>query len=95
MSLSVIPRRHPEASMARVAGQWVVATVDGRSHGFEEANGNVSEVGERIIEWIDGQRTVGQIAQLVHGDFDVALEVAERDTLCFVAMLIEKHILTL
>lgn len=94
MSLGTIPRTHPEASVARVAGQWVVATEDGRSHGFEEGDGSVSEVGERIIEWVDGQRTVGQIAQLVEGDFEVEREVAERDTLRFVALLVEKRILT-
>jgi pyrroloquinoline quinone biosynthesis protein D len=55
----------------------------------------VSEVGERIVELIDGKRSVGEIVEVLVNEFEVERGVAEADTLDFIALLANKHVLTL
>jgi pyrroloquinoline quinone biosynthesis protein D len=62
-------------------------------HTFDGPEG-VSEVAERIVELIDGARTVGAIVDVLVEEFEVPLEVAEADTLGFISLLLEKRVLT-
>ena len=70
----------------------MAATPDDALHTFEEA-GEVSEVGERIISLVDGQRTVGQIAAMLMGEFDVAQAECEQQTVQFIEILVQKKVL--
>ena len=93
MSSTTVPRHHPEAGVQRVGGRWMAATADDRLHVFEEDGGAVSEVGERIIALVDGQRTVGEIARVLTEEFEVEQDVALGDTVSFVELLVERHVL--
>ena len=93
--LSDVPRVHGETALQKVGGRWVAATPDDQLHSFEGAGGEVSEVGERIVELIDGRRSVEDIIQALLTDFEVTREVAEVDTLDFIGLLAEKHVLSL
>ena len=66
----------------------MAATLDDALHTFEG-----SEVGERIISWVDGQRTVGEIVALLMGEFDVAQAECERQTVQFIEILVQKKVL--
>ena len=93
--LTDVPRVHGETALQKVGGRWVAATPDDQLHSFEAADGVVSEVGERIVELIDGQRSVEQIVQTLVDEFEVPREVAESDTLKFIGQLADKHVLSL
>lgn len=93
--LDAVPRVHPDAAAQKVGGRWVAATADERLHSFEGDAGEVSEVGERVMELIDGRRTVGQIIEVLLGEFDVTRDVAEREVVDFIALLAGKQVLAL
>ena len=93
VTLASIPRVHPDAALTRVGGQWMAATLDARLHTFEGPEG-VSEVGERIVELVDGNRSVGVIAEVLVEEFEVERAVAEADTVGFIRELVQKRVLT-
>ena len=95
VSLSDVPRVHGETALQKVGGRWVAATPDDQLHSFEGDDGVVSEVGERIVELIDGRRSVEEIIQALLSDFEVPRAVAEADTLEFISLLADKHVLSL
>ena len=93
MSLLSVPKHHPEAGIQRVGGRWMAATADERFHTFEDADGTISEVGERIIALVDGRRTVADIAEVVGQEFEVEQDAALADTVDFIGLLVEKNVL--
>lgn len=95
LSLETIVRVNPETAVQRVGGRYMAATPDNRLHTFEAFDGSVSEVGERIIELVDGTRSVGAIVETLVQEFEVSREVAEQDTTQFIEMLLGKQVLTL
>jgi hypothetical protein len=98
VTLASVPRVHVDATLSRVGGQWMAATADAglhtTLHTFEGPEG-VSEVGERIVELIDGKRSVGGMVEVLVEEFEVSREVAEQDTLEFIAELVRKRVLDL
>jgi hypothetical protein len=90
--LQWVPRVHPETGVQQVRGRWMAATPDDVLHSFE-GPGGVSEVGERIIALVDGKRTVGEIAAVLQGEFDVSQAECEEQTVQFIQVLIEKKVL--
>lgn len=94
VSLATVPRRGERVGVHRVGGQLLATTPDGALHSFEHDDGDISDVGERIVELADGHRSVRQIAQAVVDEFEVEPDVAERDVLHFVQTLVTKRILT-
>jgi hypothetical protein len=55
----------------------------------------VNEVGARIWELINGQRSVADIARIISLEYSVTRQQAELDTLDFIAALAERQILSL
>lgn len=90
--LSCVVAVHPDTALQKVAGRWMAATSDDHLHTFEAA-GAVSEVGERIVELVDGVRTVEQIIEAILKEFEVSRASAEYDTRQFIGLLISKHVL--
>jgi len=86
--LNWVPRVHPETGVQQVKGRWMAATPDDALHTFEG-----SEVGERIISLVDGQRTVGEIAAILQKEFDVVQAVCEQQTVQFIEILVQKKVL--
>jgi hypothetical protein len=93
--LEAVVRFHPEAWVQRVAGRWLAVGPDAQSHSFEEEQGEVSEVAERILELVDGRRTVGEIVQRLCDEFEVEPAVCQQDTVAFVRLLVDKKVLVL
>ncbi len=89
-----VPHVHPETGVQKVGGRWVAATPDDGLHYFEEESGQVSEVASRIMELIDGRRSVGQIIDTLTVEFEVTPEECEREVLRFVDLLVEKKVLS-
>ena len=52
-----------------------------------------SEVGERIMDLVNGVRTVGDIIAVLCEEFDVERDVCTTETVKFVALLVEKQVL--
>jgi pyrroloquinoline quinone biosynthesis protein D len=94
LNLDMVVRVHPDTAVQRVGGRFMAATPDDRLHTFEAPDGSVSEVGERIIELVDGARTVGQIVDVLVEEFEVSRDVAEADTRQFIDLLLGKQVLT-
>jgi pyrroloquinoline quinone biosynthesis protein D len=92
VSLASVPRVHPETGAQRVGGRWAAASPDGGWHTFEDAEG-VSEVGERIMDLIDGVRSVGDIIAVLCEEFDVERDVCAGETVRFVSLLVKKQVL--
>jgi hypothetical protein len=93
--LRAVPRVHPEAGVQRVGGRLLAAGPDEFLHTFEDARGQVSEVAERIVELVDGRRTVAAIIAVLCDEFDVEPEACRADTVAFVRLLVEKKVLVL
>ena len=92
VSLFSVVRVHPETGAQRVGGRWAAASPDGGWHTFEDEAG-VSEVGERIMDLIDGRRSVADIVAVLCEEFEVDRSTCEKETLAFVAKLVEKKVL--
>ncbi|WP_044196669.1 PqqD family protein [Hyalangium minutum] len=93
--LRAIPRLHPEAGLQRVSGRLMAAGPDEFLHTFEDAQGRVSEVAERILELVDGRRTVADIVAVLCDEFEVEPQACREDTAAFVRLLVEKKVLVL
>ena len=93
--LRAVPRVHPEAGLQRVGGQLLAAGPDDFMHRFEDAPGQVSHVAERILELVDGRRTVADIVAVLCDEFEVEPEACRQDTAAFVRLLVEKKVLVL
>lgn len=93
--LRAVPRLHPEAGVQRVSGRLMAAGPDNFFHTFEDEQGQPSEVAERIVELVDGQRTVADIVAVLCEEFEVEPEACREDTVSFVRLLVEKKVLVL
>ncbi|MDC0709911.1 PqqD family protein [Stigmatella sp. ncwal1] len=93
--LRAVPRLHPETGVQRVGGRLMAAGPDEHLHLFEDARGQVSEVAERIVELVDGRRTVADIVAVLCDEFEVEPEACEADTVAFLRLLVAKKVLVL
>ncbi|HEX8697628.1 MAG TPA: PqqD family protein [Myxococcaceae bacterium] len=93
--LCAVPRIHPDTGVQRVGGRLMAAGPDEHLHTFEDARGQVSPVAERIVELVDGRRTVADIAAVLCDEFEVEPEACRADTVAFVKLLVEKKVLVL
>ena len=89
-----VVRRHPEAGLQKFSGRLMAVTPDDKLHSFEDDAG-ASEVGERIVELADGQRTVEDIVRVLCDEFEVDQKTCESDTTAFVQLLVERKVLVL
>jgi hypothetical protein len=81
-----IPTHHPRTASRLFSGEAVLITpADNMVRMF-------NPVGSRIWELIDGQRTVGQIVDILIDEYDVTPERAQQTTTTFFAMLEEKEL---
>ena len=79
-------RKKGEFVTRSIADEIVVVPVRGQV-GDLDAIYNLNEVGAFIWEQIDGRKSVTQVVEAVHGEFEVALEQAEKETSEFIAAL--------
>jgi hypothetical protein len=90
-----VPRLHPDVGVQRVGDRLLAVGSDDTLHTFEDEDGQVSEVAERILELVDGRRSVGDIAAVLCEEFEVEPAVCREDTLAFVRLLVGKKVLVL
>lgn len=81
--------------MERVSGRLMAAGRTDLLHIFEDAAGERSEVGERVVELSDGQRSVADIIDVLCAEFEVERDVCAVDVVGFVEKLVGLEILTL
>ncbi|HZH15890.1 MAG TPA: PqqD family protein [Archangium sp.] len=93
--LEAVPRLHPEAGVQRVGDRMLAVGPDDTLHTLEDERGEASEVAERILELIDGCRTVGGIVGVLCEEFEVDAGRCREDTVSFVRLLVEKKVLVL
>jgi pyrroloquinoline quinone biosynthesis protein D len=55
---------------------------------------NFNDVGTRVWELVDGQRTVAEIAAVISGEYEVEPAVAETDILAFLDELLHKDLIS-
>lgn len=96
--LQLRPVRHPDVAWRSWDGEVVIlapaglhqAAGDGLSDGAEH---DLNEVGSRIWELCDGNRSVREMAQALVEEFEVDVATAERDAVEFVASLLSTRLL--
>jgi pyrroloquinoline quinone biosynthesis protein D len=93
--MDAVPRLHAEAGVQRVGDRMLAVGPDDTLHTFEDEGGEASEVAERILELIDGCRTVGDIVAVLCEEFEVEPARCRGDTVSFVRLLVEKKVLVL
>jgi hypothetical protein len=93
VSLASVLEIHPDTGAQRVGGRWAAASPDGGWHTFEDGQG-VSEVGERIMDLIDGKRSVADIVDVLCEEFDVERPTCAAETVTFLKLLIDKQVLS-
>lgn len=94
-SMDSVPRLNPNVGVQRVGGRLLAAGPEDSLHSFEDGVGGASEVAERIVELVDGKRSVREIATAIGEEFEVSRDVCEADTRRFVEGLVEKKVLLL
>ena len=87
VSLASVVRVPEETAAQRVQGRWAAATADGGFHQFED------DVGERIMDLVDGRRSLGEIVTMLCEEFDVERSTCEQETIQFVTQLVQKRVL--
>lgn len=92
-ALTRVPRLHSGSGVVRVGGRLMATSDDAAVHSFEDRDGTVSEVGERIVELVDGCRTVEQIVEVLCDEFEVGREACTADTVAFLRLLAERKVL--
>lgn len=92
--LRAVPRLHPEIGVQRVLGSLMATGPDNILHTFEDEQG-LNEIAERIVELVDGRRTVADIVAVLCEEFAVGPEECREDTVAFVSLLVEKKVLVL
>ena len=83
------PTLHPQVAMQIVDGSAVIVLAD---------SGEVlvfNEIGTRILEMIDGQRSVTDVASAIESEYDVSAQEAREDLEAFLQTLVEADALTL
>jgi pyrroloquinoline quinone biosynthesis protein D len=93
--MDAVPRLHPDAGVQRVGDRMLAVGPDDTLHTFEDEGGEVSEVAERILELVDGRRTLGDIVAALCEEFEVEPSVCREDTVTFVRLLVDKRVLVL
>lgn len=93
--MDAVPRLHPEAGVQRVGDRMLAVGPDDTLHTLEDEGGEASEVAERILELVDGYRTVGDIVAVLCEEFEVESARCREDTAGFVRLLVEKKVLVL
>lgn len=93
--MDAVPRLHPDAGVQRVGDRMLAVGPDDRLHTFEDEGGVVSEVAERILELVDGRRTLGDIVAALCEEFEVEPAMCREDTVTFVRLLVDKKVLVL
>lgn len=89
VSSSAYPIPHPQVA-GRVVNGEAVLVLPGKGQVKV-----LNEVGARIWELADGNRTVAEIVDCIDTEFDVARPVAEADTCAFIERLAAMGILEL
>jgi len=87
VTLTSVLRVPDETAAQRVQGRWAAATADGGFHQFED------DVGERIMDLVDGRRSVEEIVSVLCEEFEVERARCEQDTIEFVTELVQKRVL--
>jgi len=89
MTSGQYPIPHPQAAARVIDGEAVVVLAE---------SGEVqvlNEVGSRIWELMDGQRSAADIARAIAAEFDVSPEEASADTAEFLGQLVEERAVVL
>ena|SRR5690606_2588395 len=89
------PRLNPDIGLERVGGRLMAAGNSDLLHLFEDADGERSEVGERIVELCDGTHTVSEVVSTLCEEFEVDRATCQSDVDAFIQLLIARQILTL
>jgi hypothetical protein len=92
---AAVVERHPDAGFQRVDDRLLVAGPNDFLHTFEDECGESSDVAERIVDLADGTRTIAQITDSLCAEFDVDPERCRVDTIDFIQLLVDRHILVL
>ena len=89
LDLTQVVAKTPEA-VSKVIGQEAVIILP--------AAGEVkvlNEVGSRLWELVDGQRTIAELAAQICDEYAVTFEQAEADALDFIQRMLERKLLVL
>ena len=87
--------RATNTTILKRSAEAVFRVVDSEAVIVEPGKGMVNvvnEVGTRVWEWIDGVRTLDEIARLISEEFDVTPEEAGKDLFEFVNELSENKL---
>jgi hypothetical protein len=70
----------------KIAGEFILVPIRQKADDVDSIY-TVNEVGGRIWELIDGQRTLGAIRDIIIDEFEVSNEQAEKDLIEFLQQL--------
>lgn len=80
-------RRQENIESAELDGEWLLLNID--THGITKVN----ELGGYIWSILPEYPTVAQLAEKIHAEYGVEIEVVEADVEAFVRMLLEAGLL--
>lgn len=89
ISLDKYPIQNPDV-ISRIVSKEAVIVIPSRGEVKV-----INEVGATIWAFIDGSRTIREIAQMICYEYEVDLEDAQNDTITFIEQLIERKAISL
>lgn len=89
MMLDSVPRQEPAVVSRLIDGEAVLV------HPGQGKVRVLNTVGARLWELANGERTAGDIAQIIAGEYEVNLARAETDVLAFYGDLVDRGVLIL
>ncbi len=88
MDTTHVPRQNPDTAARKIEDStYVLDPETSALHAFDE-------VGQRIWDLSDGERTVGDIVSAIESEYDVDAATAEADVIEFLDELVTKGLVT-
>ena len=81
------PKKHPRTASRLVDGEAVIVLP---GEGMVKV---LNAVGSRVWELADGARTVGEMVETIHDEYDVDREQAQEDVVEFVSTMVAANLL--
>jgi hypothetical protein len=87
--LEAQPKKHPRTASRQVDGEAVIVLPG------EGTVRVLNAVGSRVWELADGTRSVGDLVETIHDEYDVDRDQAREDVVEFVTSMVAANLLTM
>jgi hypothetical protein len=93
LTLNVICRPSDDIVARKIEDEILIVPLTAGIGDAEDELYTLNKTGQAIWQKLDGEKTLGEVAMLLGGEFDVLIEELEKDVLGFAGELVRRRIL--